>query len=352
MPRNVTVHASEAVPVLRLQAVDIERSSAVPAGRSISRFRGLLTFLAVAAVWIGAQSLLAAEPQPTADSAKPETGTAPADKTPAKPPSAKKTEAKKSAAKPPEPKSPEPSAKKSAAEKTAAKKPATPRYTYRRRHDINGIGKFYMGREIAHVMGFAAAGWLERPQREAEESLTKLVAALKIEPGMVVADIGAGSGVLTLMMADPVGKEGRVVAVDVQQEMLDLLAKKLKLQKIDNVELVLGTEKSPRLPEESIDLALMVDVYHEFRFPYEMMVKISRSLKPGGRVVLVEYRKEDPKVLIKLVHKMTEAQVKKEMDQPEFGLKWKETLGMLPLQHILVFEKQASAAEPSARKDP
>lgn len=216
-----------------------------------------------------------------------------------------------------------------------------PRYIVRRDHDPNGIGKFYMGREIAHVMGFVAADWLERPEREAEESLTNLITALQLKPGMIAADIGAGSGVLTLMMAEKVAPSGKVMAVDVQQEMLDLLAGKLRRNKIENVELVRGTEKSPRLTENSIDLALMVDVYHEFAFPYEMMREISKSLKPGGRVVFVEYRKEDPRVPIKLVHKMTEAQVKLEMDQPEFQLKWKETIGVLPRQHIIVFEKQA-----------
>lgn len=229
--------------------------------------------------------------------------------------------------------------KTAAPEKAKGEQPQ--RYTLRRDHDRDGIGKFYLGREIAQVMGFPAAGWLERPEREAEESLTKLIDSLKLKPGMVVADIGAGSGVLTLMMAEKVGNEGKAVAVDVQQEMLDLLARKLKLKKIENVELVRGTDKTPRLPAETIDLALMVDVYHEFAFPYEMMVEISKSLKPGGRVVFVEYRKEDPEVPIKLVHKMTEAQVKKELDQPEFRLKWKETIGVLPRQHIIIFEKLA-----------
>jgi ubiquinone/menaquinone biosynthesis C-methylase UbiE len=224
--------------------------------------------------------------------------------------------------------------------KPKAKTPA--RYEFRRQHDPNGIGKFYMGREIAHVMGFPAAVWLERPEREAEESLTKLIDALDLKPGMVVADIGAGSGVLTLMMAEKVGATGKALAVDLQQEMLDLLAKKLKVQKIENVELIRGTDKSPRLPADSVDLALMVDVYHEFAFPYEMTLEIAKAMKPGGRVVFVEYRKEDPDVPIKLVHKMTEAQVKKEIEQPEFRLKWKETIGVLPRQHIIVFEKMES----------
>ncbi len=214
------------------------------------------------------------------------------------------------------------------------------RYERRTEHDPNGIGKFYMGREIAHVMGFPAAPWLERFEREEEERTTLMVKSLGLEPGMIAADIGAGSGRISLMMAEQVGDEGKVLAVDIQQQMLDLIKKKIKKHKVTNVELVKGTEKSPKLKPESVDLALMVDVYHEFEFPYEMMQEISAALKPGGRVVFVEFRMEDPDVPIKLVHKMTEAQVKKEMSPPEFRLKWKETIGVLPWQHIIVFEKQ------------
>lgn len=213
------------------------------------------------------------------------------------------------------------------------------RYQYRRDHDIDGIGKFYMGREIAHVMGFQAAPWLERPKREEEERLNKLVKLLNLKPGMVVADVGAGSGVISIMMAHEVGAEGKVIAVDIQKEMLQLLGEKLSHINVKNVELVLGTEKSPKLKAESVDLAIMVDVYHEFRFPFEMIEELSKALKPGGRVAFVEYRREDPDVPIKLVHKMSEAQVKKEISQPEFGLKWKETIPGLPRQHIVVFEK-------------
>jgi len=220
-----------------------------------------------------------------------------------------------------------------------------PRYEYRRQHDPNGIGKFYMGREIARVMGFGGVLWLERKEREDEESPSRLVKALKLQPGDVVADIGAGSGVITLLMADAVGPEGTVLAVDVQQEMLDRLGGKLKELNITNVELVRGTPKSPRLKPGTLDLAIMVDVYHEFAFPYEMMLEISKAMKPGGRVVFVEYRLEDPRVPIKLVHKMSEDQVKKEISLPEFELKWQETIDILPRQHIVIFEKLA-AEEP------
>lgn len=233
-----------------------------------------------------------------------------------------------------------------------AKKIKTPlRYEVRRIHDPNGIGKFYMGREIAHVMGYQGSIWLERVEREDEEAPTKLVQALKLQPGQVVADIGAGSGVISVMMAKEVGETGKVLAVDVQQEMLDLLEKKLQQLEVTNVEGILGTDKTPRLEPESVDLAIMVDVYHEFAFPYEMLLEISKSLKVGGRVVFVEYRKEDINVPIKLVHKMTQAQVKKEAGLPEFRLKFKETIGILPRQHIIIFEKQPEA-EPTTDTPP
>jgi putative membrane-bound dehydrogenase-like protein len=231
-----------------------------------------------------------------------------------------------------------------------APKKQPPRYTTRQNHDPNGIGKFYMGREIAHVMGYGVGGegarWLERDNREEEERSSKMIEELKLQPGQVVADIGAGTGRLTLMMAEKVGNDGKVLAVDVQQEMLDIISVKLKQRSIKNVELVKGTQKSPKLKAESLDLALFVDVYHEFAFPYEMMVEISKAMKVRGRVVLVEFRKEDESVPIKLVHKMTEAQAKKELGLPELHLKWTETIGTLPWQHILVFEKQAEEDEP------
>jgi len=220
------------------------------------------------------------------------------------------------------------------------------RYTVRQIHDPDGIGKFYMGREIAHVMGFGPRGsgaqWLERPEREREERLSKLVTALKLKPGMVVADIGAGSGVITMLMAPRVGPGGRIKAVDVQKKMLDRLRGRLKKRKISNVDLVLGTEKSPRLKPSSIDLAIFVDVYHELAYPYEMIRELARAMKPGGRIAFVEYRREDPKIrrLIKLLHTMTQAQVKKEIGQPEFRLKWKETIGVLPRQHVIIFERR------------
>jgi precorrin-6B methylase 2 len=242
-----------------------------------------------------------------------------------------------------------PPAKPAAAGSNSAKPaPArTARYEIREKHDHNGIGKFYMGREIAHVMGWQGIDWLERPERETEEHLTQLVDVLKLTPGMVVADIGAGSGVISIKMADKIKPSGTVLAVDIQEEMLSVLAKRAKQLGIANITPIHSTEKSPNLEPASVDLAIMVDVYHEFRYPYEMLLAISKGLKPGGRVVFVEYRKEDPNVPIKLVHKMTEAQVKREAADPSLELAHVETIEVLPWQHVIIFERRpAKAATP------
>lgn len=214
------------------------------------------------------------------------------------------------------------------------------RYEFREKHDPNGIGKFYLGREIAHVMGHQGIAWLERPEREEEEGLTLLLEGLELKPGQVVADIGAGSGVISLMLSERVGPQGTVLAVDIQQEMLDALAAKCKQKGVTNIEPVLGTTTSPRLKPGTVDLVVMVDVYHEFDMPYEMLSDIARSLKPGGRIAFVEYRKEDPEVPIKEVHKMSVAQVKKEAGAPELKLAWLKTYNKLPRQHVILFEKE------------
>jgi ubiquinone/menaquinone biosynthesis C-methylase UbiE len=220
----------------------------------------------------------------------------------------------------------------------AAESEATNRYTLRAVHDPNGIGKFYMGREIAHVMGHQAADWLERPEREEEEKTTLLIESLKFRPGENVADIGAGTGYLTRRVAPKLLPRGKVFAVEIQQEMLDLLTNKLARLGITNVVPVLGTIIDPKLPANSMDTIIMVDVYHEFDHPFEMTGAMCRALKPGGRLVFVEFRGEDETVPIKRVHKMTEAQVKKEM--APHPLAWKETNGVLPWQHVIVFTRK------------
>jgi ubiquinone/menaquinone biosynthesis C-methylase UbiE len=216
---------------------------------------------------------------------------------------------------------------------------STNRYETRALHDPNGIGKFYMGREIAHVMGHQAAEWLERPEREEEEKTSLLIDALKFKPGEAVADIGAGTGYLTRRIAPKVLPRGKVYAVEIQQEMLDLLTNRLAGIGITNVVPVLGIVTDPKLPANSLDTIIMVDVYHEFDFPFEMTEAMCRALKPGGRLVFVEFRAEDEAVPIKRVHKMMEAQVKKEM--APHPLTWKETIAVLPWQHIIVFTKRS-----------
>ena len=213
------------------------------------------------------------------------------------------------------------------------------RYEWRKKHDPNGIGKFYMGREIAHVMGHAAASWLERPEREEEEQPKKLIESLKLQPGMVVADIGAGSGFYSFRIAPLLGDKGKMLAVDIQKEMLDIIRERMKKEKITNIEPVEGKVDDPKLPDGGVDLILMVDVYHEFEQPYEMTEKMVKALKPGGRLVFVEFRLEDDKVPIKLVHKMTEKQVIKEMEAFP-TMKYSRTIGVLPWQHVIVFEKK------------
>lgn len=211
-------------------------------------------------------------------------------------------------------------------------------YEVRENHDPDGIGKFYQGREIAHVMGHQAADWLERPEREQEEKPGLLLEALKLKPGQAVADIGAGTGYYTRRLARKVGEKGVVYAVEIQQEMLDILTNKMAEINIYNVKPVLGTITDPKLPVGGVDLILMVDVYHEFDHPHEMTKAMIKSLKPDGRIVFVEFRGEDPNVPIKPLHKMTEAQVRKEMSA--FPVEWVETSEVLPIQHIIVFRRK------------
>jgi precorrin-6B methylase 2 len=209
------------------------------------------------------------------------------------------------------------------------------KYTFKSGDD-NGIGKWYMGREIAYVMGFEGIGWLERPEREKEENVSKLIQNMKIKSDDVIADIGAGSGYHAFRMA-PLAKNGLVYAVDVQTEMLMAIEKNKEISKIKNIETILGTEKSVKIPKNSVDKILMVDVYHEFSFPVEMISSMKNALKSNGQLFLIEYRAEDPLVPIKSIHKMSEKQAVKEMEAA--GFKLKRNIDNLPWQHCMIFVK-------------
>lgn len=200
-----------------------------------------------------------------------------------------------------------------------------------------GIGKTYQGREIAQVMGWEGAAWLEREEREREERGSLLLRELQLKPGMTVADIGAGSGWHARRIALRVAPKGKVYAVDVQPQMVAMLQAVAKRPGLDNIVPVLGTATDPKLAPASIDLALMVDVYHELEFPHEMLQAIMRALKPGGRLVLVEYRAEDDAVPIRPQHKMSEAQIRREAAL--HALEWERTATTLPWQHAVVFRK-------------
>lgn len=217
------------------------------------------------------------------------------------------------------------------------KLPPQPPYEKREQHDPNGINKWYLGREIAHFMGPGGIPWLDRPEREDEEQPAKVIEALELKGGEVIADLGAGSGYFTFRLAPKVGEKGKILAVEIQDEMIAELQKRIDKNKVTNVETVKCTESDPRLPESGVDIVLMVDVYHEIAFPYEVMTAIRKALKPGGRMVFIEYRKEDPKVPIKEVHKMSIEQLKKEM--AVVGLDHVKTVDTLPRQHIAIFGK-------------
>ena len=210
------------------------------------------------------------------------------------------------------------------------------KYTFKR-GDFNGIGKWYMGREIAYVMGFQGIGWLERSDREKEENVSNLIQNMRIKSNDTIADIGAGSGYHVFRMS-PLTKKGLVYAVDIQSEMLMEIEKTKEFNKITNVETIIGSEKSIHLPKNSVDKILMVDVYHEFNFPVEMITSIKKALKPNGHLFLIEYRGEDLKVPIKKIHKMTEKQAVKELEAA--GFKLKENIDNLPRQHCMVFIKK------------
>lgn len=201
----------------------------------------------------------------------------------------------------------------------------------------DGIGKTYLGREIAHVMGFGGASWLERDERQEEENTTLAISKLPISGNSVVADIGAGTGYYTFRIAPKV-PQGKVYAVDVQDESVAYLQKKAQELGLSNVEVVKGTSQSPNLPGNSVDLAIMVDVYHELEYPHEMLQAIRKSLRTDGKILLLEYRAEDPSIPIKKLHKLSVVQATKEMKAN--GFKLVQRGDFLPIQHFLVFEKE------------
>lgn len=208
----------------------------------------------------------------------------------------------------------------------------------------DGVGKVYLGREIAQVMGHQGASWLDRPERADEERTDELIAELRrrLKPDAVVADIGAGSGYFSLRIA-PLVPKGQVLAEDIDTEMLKIVERKKSVGPKETaraVRTVLGTTTDPKLPEGGVDCVVLVDTYHEWDHPREMMAAIFRSLKPHGQVIQLEYRAEDSTVQILPHHKMTEAQARREMEAS--GLKWLETKHQLPQQHLLIYEKPAA----------
>ena len=202
----------------------------------------------------------------------------------------------------------------------------------------DGIGKYYMGREISQVMGHRGAGWLERSTREREERTDVLLDYLVSLSDGTFADIGAGSGYFSVPLARRL-EQGRVLAVDIQPEMLSRIARRADEEGIENIELIRGEVDDPRLPPNSVDVVFLVDAYHEFSHPREMMLGIVSGLRDGGRVVLVEYRGEDDSVPIKPLHKMSELQAVLELTA--VGLEWQVTEDFLPQQHVMVFTKTA-----------
>jgi predicted methyltransferase len=201
---------------------------------------------------------------------------------------------------------------------------------------VDGTGRFYMGREIAHPMSHRGAAWLERPDREAEERPYAVVASLQLEDDDVVVDLGAGTGYYTRRLARAV-PNGRVIAVDIQPEMLEILERQVRAEGLSQVETVLGTEADPGLQPNSVDLTLIVDAYHEFGYPREVMAAVYEATRPGGRVAIIEYRGEDPSVPIRPLHKMTEVQVRLELEA--VGFEFVENLTFLPTKHLLIFER-------------
>ena len=203
--------------------------------------------------------------------------------------------------------------------------------------DPNGINKWYMGRQIAQVMSHYGIDWLEREEREREENTSLLLKNLSVKPGMLIADIGAGSGYHSALLSKMVGT-GKVFAVDVEPEMIAYLNERIKQEKLARIVPVLSTEQKVSLPENTVDMMLLVDVYHEFSYPYEMALSMRAALKPGGKLVLVEFRSEVKSVPIKTIHKMSEAQAIKEFKAA--GFSFDKNIDNLPWQHCMIFIKQ------------
>lgn len=210
-------------------------------------------------------------------------------------------------------------------------------------HTIPPPTKEYKGREIAQTMHYLGAPWLTRESRDREEDCKTMLDALHVKPGDVVCDLGCGNGFYTLKLAHLVGDKGRVLAVDIQREMLELLKDRAAEEQVTNIEPVLGTIIDPKLPADSLDLVLLVDVYHEFSHPEQMLAAIRKSLKPTGRIALVEFRAEDPAVPIKPLHKMSKEQIMKEF--PPNSFKLVEEFDKLPWQHLMFFGRAAAAED-------
>ena len=207
----------------------------------------------------------------------------------------------------------------------------------------DGIGKFYLGREIARTTGPETADWQQRPTRQAEQRPDLLITHLGLEPDDVVADIGAGVGYHAFRIAPRLSR-GKVIAVEIDPLWLTMIEERARNEGVTNIETVLGTATDSRLSPESVDLVLLVDVYHEFSHPVEMMEAIKKALKPDGRIALVEYRLEDPKVRVPKIHKMTLGQIEREMSS--LGLERIEGEDDLPQQHLMFFRKLGAASGP------
>ena len=220
----------------------------------------------------------------------------------------------------------------------SSRKPATKDSIYTFKNpDPDGIGKQYKGREIAHVMGAAGADWLERNNRNEEENSDSAIARLPLQPNSVVADIGAGTGYYTFRIAKRI-PAGKVYAVDVQDEFIRQLNERKQQLKATNMQVVKGSEQAPNLPDNSVDIAIMVDVYHELEYPQQMLQALRKALKPDGKILLLEYRAEDPTIAIKELHKLSVAQANKEMEANGFKLVQRQEF--LPIQHWLLYQKE------------